>query len=71
MPSDSARKMSEATAIDSEGRRTRIIKGAMAVVAGIAEPSPPAAAMVEELQTKGFRVLAVAAGSAAPLRIAG
>src|SRR5471030_3094215 len=40
-------------------------------VAAIAEPSPPAAAMVEELQAKGFRVLVVAVGSAEKLRIAG
>jgi H+-transporting ATPase len=49
----------------------RIVKGAFAVVAAIAEPSPPAAAMVEELQAKGFRVLVVAVGSTEPLRIAG
>ena len=49
----------------------RIVKGAFAVVAAIAEPSPAAAAMVEELQAKGFRVLVVAVGPAEPLRIAG
>jgi H+-transporting ATPase len=70
-PFDPARKMSEASAIDAEGRPMRIVKGAFAVVAAIAEPSPPAAAMVDELQVKGFRVLAVAVGPAAPLRIAG
>jgi H+-transporting ATPase len=45
--------------------------GAFAVVATIAEASPPAAAMVQELQAKGFRVLVLAVGSAQPLRIAG
>jgi H+-transporting ATPase len=70
-PFDPARKMSEAAATDAEGHPMRIVKGAFAAVAAIAEPSPPAAAMVEELQAKGFRVLAVAVGPAAPLRIAG
>ena len=70
-PFDPARKMSEAAVIDAEGRPMRIVKGAFAVVAAIARPSPPAAAMVEELQGKGYRVLAVAVGSAEPLRMAG
>jgi H+-transporting ATPase len=70
-PFDPARKMSEAVAIDAEGKPTRIVKGAFAVVAAIAEPSAAAAAQVEELQAKGFRVLAVALGSAEPLRLVG
>jgi H+-transporting ATPase len=68
---DPTRKMSEAAAIDPENKPLRIVKGAFAVVAAIAESSPPAAAMVEELQAKGFRVLVVAVGSTEPLRIAG
>jgi H+-transporting ATPase len=70
-PFDPARKMSEAAASDPEGKPKRIVKGAFAVVAAIAEPSPPASAIVDELQTKGFRVLVVAVGSAEPLRMAG
>jgi H+-transporting ATPase len=70
-PFDPARKMSEAAAIDAAGNAIKIVKGALAAVAAIAEPSPAAAAMVEELQAKGFRVLVVASGAAAPLRIAG
>ena len=70
-PFDPARKMSEATATDSEGNPMRIVKGAFAIVATIAAPSPAAAGMVEELQAKGFRVLAVALGAAMPLRMAG
>jgi H+-transporting ATPase len=70
-PFDPARKMSEAAAIDTDGNTMRIVKGAFAVVAAIADPSPSAAAMVEELQAKGFRVLVVAVGLAEPLRIAG
>jgi H+-transporting ATPase len=70
-PFDPTRKMSEAATIDAEGKPTRIVKGSFAVVAAISESSPPAAAMVEELQGKGFRVLVVAVGSGEPLRIAG
>ena len=70
-PFDPTRKMSEATAIGAEGRPMRIIKGALPVIATIAEPSPAAVAIVEELQAKGFRVLVVAVGTAEPLRIAG
>jgi H+-transporting ATPase len=70
-PFDPTRKMSEAAAIDPENKPLRIVKGAFAVVAAIAESAPPAAAMVEELQAKGFRVLVVAVGSTEPLRIAG
>jgi H+-transporting ATPase len=70
-PFDPTRKMSEAAAIDAEGKPMRIVKGAFAAVAAIAEPAPAAAAMVEQLQAKGFRVLVVAVGAAPPLRIAG
>jgi H+-transporting ATPase len=70
-PFDPSRKMSEAAAIAPNGKPMRIVKGAFAVVAAIAEPSPAAAQMVEELQAKGFRVLVVAVGAAQPLRIAG
>ena len=70
-PFDPTRKMSEASAIDAKGASMRIVKGAFAAVSSIAETSSPAAAIVEELQAKGFRVLVVALGSAEPLRIAG
>jgi H+-transporting ATPase len=70
-PFDPTRKMSEASAIDAKGASMRIVKGAFAAVSAIAETSSPAAAIVEELQAKGFRVLVVALGSAEPLRIAG
>ena len=71
IPFDLAQKMSEAAATDANGHPVRIVKGAFAAVAAIAEPSPAAVAIVEDLQAKGFRVLAVAVGPAAPLRIAG
>ncbi len=63
--------MSEATAIDSIGNPQRIVKGACAVVIGLAQPSPAATAAANELEAKGFRVLAVAVGSATAMKLAG
>jgi H+-transporting ATPase len=68
---DPAKKMSEATATDSTGRPQRIVKGASAVVIDLAEPSPTATATSNELEAKGFRVLAVAAGSPAAMKLVG
>jgi H+-transporting ATPase len=70
-PFDPAKKMSEATATDSTGGTLRIVKGAFAAVVGLAQPSPVAAAAAKELEGKGFRVLAVAAGPATVLKLAG
>jgi H+-transporting ATPase len=70
-PFDPARKLAEAAATDDAGKPARIVKGAFAAVAPLAEPSVPGAALVDELQAKGFRVLAVAVGPTAALRIAG
>ena len=68
---DPAKKMSEATATDSAGNPQRIVKGASATVIGLAQPSPTAAAAANELEAKGFRVLAVAAGTATAMKLAG
>src|ERR1700678_1734614 len=68
---DPAKKMSEATATDVAGSPQRIGKGAYAVVIGLAQPSPTAAAAAKELEDKGFRVLAVAAGPRTGMKLAG
>lgn len=68
---DPAKKMSEATVTDSTGRPRRIVKGASAVVLSLAQPSPAAATVVNELEAKGFRVLAVAAGPHTATKLAG
>jgi H+-transporting ATPase len=68
---DPGKKMSEATATDSTGSTQRIVKGACAVVIGLALPSPTAAAAANELEAKGFRVLAVAAGTTTAMKLAG
>ena len=48
--------MSEATAADQTGNQQRIVKGAFAVVSGLARSSPEAEAADKELEDKGFRV---------------
>ncbi len=68
---DPAKKMSEATATDSPGSPQRIVKGAFAAVIGLAPPSPDAEAAANELEGKGFRVLAVAAGPPDAMKLAG
>jgi len=70
-PFDPATKMSEATATDSSLGTLRIVKGAFTVVVTIAAPSPSAAAAATELEGKGFRVLAVAAGPPAAMQLMG
>jgi H+-transporting ATPase len=68
---DPAKKMSEATGTDSTGRAQRIVKGAYAVVIGLAQSSPTAAAAAKALEDKGFRVLAVAAGPTTAMKLVG
>ena len=70
-PFDPAKKSSEATAKDSAGATQRIVKGAFSAVAGLAQPSPQAAAAANELEGQGFRVLAVAAGPPAAMMLIG
>ena len=77
VPFDPATKMSEATAVDpgapgTPGRGAlRIVKGAFAVLAGLTQPSPTASAAANELESQGFRVLAVAVGPPPALKLAG
>jgi H+-transporting ATPase len=71
VPFDPAKKMSEASATDPSGAALRIVKGAFAVVIGLAQPSPASAAAAKDLEGKGYRVLAVAAGPPAALKLAG
>ncbi len=71
VPFDSATKMSEASALDPGGATVRTVKGAFAVVMGLAQPSPDASATANQLEAQGFRVLAVATGPPAALKLAG
>ena len=71
VPFDPATKMSEATVDDPGGGTQRVVKGAYAVVKGLAAGSPSATAAAHELEAKGFRVLAVAAGPPTAMKLAG
>ena len=71
VPFDPATKMSEATAVDVNGGTLRAVKGAFSAVIKLTEPAPAAVAAAQELEEKGFRVLAVAVGTPLPMRLAG
>ena len=71
VPFDPAKKMSEAAATDSSGAPQRIVKGAFTAVIGLTPASSTAAEQAKGLEDHGFRVLAVAAGPPAALKLAG
>jgi H+-transporting ATPase len=71
VPFDPSKKMSEATATDSSGGPQRIVKGAFAVISSLVPAAPAAAAAAKDLEGRGLRVLAVAAGSAAAMKLIG
>ena len=71
VPFDPAKKMSEATVTDSSGATLRVVKGAFAAVAGLTHASRDASTTANELEAQGFRVLAVAVGAPAAMRLAG
>ncbi|MGA7804257.1 HAD-IC family P-type ATPase, partial [Bradyrhizobium sp.] len=71
VPFDPTTKMAEATVIAADGSVRRVVKGAVAYVAAIAEPCAVAAAKASELEARGYRVLGVAEGKPGALRLAG
>jgi H+-transporting ATPase len=71
VPFDPATKMSEAVATSAEGVRWRIVKGAVGVVQGLAAAVPRAPGIAGELEAKGYRVLALAAGPEKDMRLVG
>ena len=71
VPFDPATKMSEATVDNPGGGTQRIVKGAYAVVIGLAAAVAERDGAAHELEAKGFRVLAVAAGPPAAMKLAG
>jgi H+-transporting ATPase len=71
IPFDPAVKLAEATVRLADGALARIVKGAFTAVQALAATGPAASAIVDELQGKGFRVLAVASGPPAKLRMVG
>jgi H+-transporting ATPase len=71
VPFDPATKMSEARTVDRAGSALRIVKGAFAVVHGLAQHSPDAEMAAHELEARGHRVLGIAVGPEGAMRIAG
>jgi H+-transporting ATPase len=63
--------MSEAMAVDPSVGTIRIMKGAFTTVGVLAAPSPTAPAAANELESQGFRVLAVAAGPPRAMQLLG
>jgi H+-transporting ATPase len=71
IPFDPAAKMAEATIIDGQGGKRRVVKGAFAYVIAAAKPSEQAAARAAELEQQGCRVLGVAVGPPSALEVVG
>jgi H+-transporting ATPase len=71
VPFDPAMKRSEARVRQADGATIRVLKGAFDVIAGMSQSSTEATSRVDELQAKGFRVLAVAAGPPDSLKLVG
>jgi H+-transporting ATPase len=71
VPFDPATKMSEARAVDSDGKALRIVKGAFAVIHGLSQPAPEAELAANELEKRGHRVLGVAIGTDAAMCVVG
>lgn len=71
IPFDPATKISEAVIAGSDGPERRVVKGAFERVSRIAECPPSARQAVDTLAGEGYRVIAVAVGSADSLRLSG
>jgi H+-transporting ATPase len=71
VPFDPTTKASEAFVADIEGNELRITKGAFEVVSKAAEVPANGGLLVDGLAERGHRVIAVAAGPATSLRLAG
>jgi H+-transporting ATPase len=71
VPFDPARKLAEMTALTSDGRPIRIVKGAPPAVAALAPMSPRATAELDRLTVAGYRTLAVACGPPGAMKFVG
>jgi H+-transporting ATPase len=70
-PFDPATKRAEATVRDETGRDILIVKGAPAALASFAPLDQAAAAELEKLSSAGYRTIAVVAGPADAMAVAG
>jgi H+-transporting ATPase len=71
IPFDPASKRSEATFTDAKGAPQRVSKGAFSAIVGLAPVEASADSAARDLESKGYRVLAVAAGPAAAMKMIG
>jgi H+-transporting ATPase len=71
VPFDPATKTAAADVADSRGHELRAVKGAFEVVSKMAEVSSDARALVDGLAAQGHRVIAVAIGPPAAIRLIG
>jgi H+-transporting ATPase len=71
VPFDPDTKTSEAFVLDRDAGELRIAKGAFEVIGDLAQGPPDARRQVDDLATRGHRVIAVAVGSPQSLRLAG
>jgi H+-transporting ATPase len=72
LPFDPATKRSEATYRDADGATQRVVKGAFSAVRLLVPAASPAdEAAAQSLESKGLRVLAVAAGAPTALKLVG
>jgi H+-transporting ATPase len=71
IPFDPAKKISEASATDLQGATIRVVKGAFAAVASLIRADDVDSKAANELEQRGLRVLAVAIGPAASMKLAG
>ncbi len=70
-PFDPAAKMAEAVAVGPHGEPTRIVKGSPIALRALVPSAPRTDAKAAQLSREGYRVLAVAAGSAEKLELLG
>jgi len=71
VPFDPETKRSGASVTAADGTASRIVKGAFSVVKDLAQAAPNGSDVADELEKKGYRVLAVAAGAEQAMRLAG
>ena len=71
VPFDPATRIAEAAAVDDRGTEIRIAKGAFQAIARVAEIPADAQGRLDALAALGHRVIAIAAGPPAALRLAG
>jgi H+-transporting ATPase len=70
-PFDPANKRSEATFTNATGAPQRVSKGAFSAIVGLAPVDAGAATAARDLESKGYRVLAVASGPATAMKMVG